>query len=176
MNLADSFIYCPRCGGGFTKRSKFLRCSNCGLNYYLNPKPCTTVILRNTDGQYLFVERAVEPKKGYWDLPGGFVEAGETFEQAAKRELKEELGIELKELSYTGSFYDEYDYQNITYPTLAVNYSAVLPDNTKLTPADDVSKCMFFAIDEIPVQKLAFPSMKQAVESLRKTDLQDHPT
>jgi ADP-ribose pyrophosphatase YjhB (NUDIX family) len=51
-----------------------LACANCSLSYYLNPKPCTAVILVNDKGEYLLVERAVDPVKGYWDLPGGFVE------------------------------------------------------------------------------------------------------
>lgn len=93
------------------------------------------------------------------------MEDGETFEQSAKREVKEELGLTVDDLQYFGSFYDKYLYQNIVYSTLAVVYTAKLPDGT-ITPDDDVADYAFFKPNEIPLDRLAFPSMIETFKQL----------
>jgi len=60
--------------------------------YYSNPVPAACCFLTQGDA-ILFVQRAVEPRKGLWTVPGGFVEVGETPEQAALRELEEETAL-----------------------------------------------------------------------------------
>ena len=161
----QAFKYCPRCSNTFKQENGVLVCTSCGLHFYNNPKPCTSVVFVNSKGEYLLVKRAVDPKKGWWDIPGGFVEDGETFEQSAKREVKEELGLTVDDLQYFGSFYDKYLYQNIVYSTLAVVYTAKLPDGT-ITPDDDVADYAFFKPNEIPLDRLAFPSMIETFKQL----------
>lgn len=68
-------------------------CPDCRRFYYSNPVPAACCIVRRHEEEVLFVQRAVEPCKGLWTLPGGFVEVGETTEQAALRELEEETGL-----------------------------------------------------------------------------------
>ena len=68
-------------------------CRPCNRFYYSNPVPAACCFLTNDAGELLLVQRSVEPKKGLWTLPGGFVEVGETTEQAALRELEEETGL-----------------------------------------------------------------------------------
>jgi len=56
-------------------------------------------------------QRTFDPFKGWWDLLGGFVEEGETLEEACKRELQEETGLEATDLAYIGSFAEEYHFK-----------------------------------------------------------------
>ena len=91
--------YCPRCGKstrtaviGGTKR---VLCVSCDEIFYDNPLSAVAVVAEK-DGKILFIKRAVQPAKGMWALPGGFIEQGESVERAAMRELKEETGIKAK--------------------------------------------------------------------------------
>jgi NAD+ diphosphatase len=167
MDVKEAFKYCPRCGAEFSKEPHFSKCPACGLSYYFNPKPVQSVVLKNDKGEYLFVVRAVEPRKGYLDFPGGFVEEGENFEATTRRELKEELGVEVDNLEYLSTHTDEYLFDDINYKVSGVTYLGRLPKAAELKPADDVSGVEFYKLKDIPMDRLAFPSMHEIVAVLR---------
>jgi len=89
--------YCLYCGTELVEKfcEGALRkyCNRCNEPIYENPIPATCLVVVDTKDRVLLVKRSVAPKKGFWCLPGGFMELGETPEQAALRELKEETGI-----------------------------------------------------------------------------------
>ena len=89
--------YCPYCAGGLVKKfcegALRLFCEHCNEPIYENPIPATCLVVVDDLDRVFLVKRSVEPKKGFWCLPGGFMELGETPEQAALRELKEETGL-----------------------------------------------------------------------------------
>lgn len=91
--------YCPGCGGELTTREIEDReryyCGICDQIIWQNPKPVAWMLVER-DGEYLMVERGIDPDKGTWDIPGGFLELDESFEQAAVRELREETGVEIQ--------------------------------------------------------------------------------
>jgi len=74
--------YCTKCG--YQLQSKIIDgkeqryCQNCDTIYYENPIPSVAVIARNEKGQLLLVKRKEEPKRGFWALPGGFIDNGES--------------------------------------------------------------------------------------------------
>ena len=95
-----SWRYCPVCGEGLVGENDQVhgKCSKCGQVWYRNPKPTVAVVIYNQDNPWevLLTRRKIEPKKGWLDMVGGFVNAGEVFEKAIAREVKEELRLELK--------------------------------------------------------------------------------
>ncbi|MBN2400013.1 MAG: thiamine phosphate synthase [Candidatus Aminicenantes bacterium] len=90
--------FCPRCGGKLEKRAQEGRqrdfCPVCAVVHYDNPVPATAAVAFNERHELLLVKRGQEPGKGKWCLPGGFQEVGETPEQCALREFREETGLD----------------------------------------------------------------------------------
>src|ERR1039457_2303418 len=95
MNTA-SITRCPRCGSEsiFWPSLKNIECTACGFVLFLNMAAAVAVIME-CRGKILFGIRKHEPARGMLDLPGGFVDPGETAEEAVRREVKEELNIDL---------------------------------------------------------------------------------
>ena len=97
--------FCPKCGGpdlgqqvppGDTHER--LMCRGCGYIHYVNPKIIAGCIIEQ-DGKYLLCQRAIPPRPGTWTLPAGFMEAGETTEQAIERRCRFEVGVEIAHLT-----------------------------------------------------------------------------
>ena len=88
--------FCIECGSPLQKQNdNRYDCAN-GHTFWNNPKTCVTVALLREDGQVLYAKRAIEPKKGLYNLPGGYIDFGESPRDTVQRELKEELGIEVE--------------------------------------------------------------------------------
>lgn len=93
--VADRGAHCTYCGGRFAEGAAWPRmCAGCGRMSFINPTPVAVLLLPVDDG-LLVVRRAIEPARGTWALPGGFVDLGETWQEAAARELHEEAGVEI---------------------------------------------------------------------------------
>ena len=89
--------FCPRCGADAEIAfPRSLSCPACGYGAYYNPKPVACAIPRDGDGNVLLLRRGFDPGAGLWTFPGGFVDLGESVEQAALREVREELEIDVE--------------------------------------------------------------------------------
>lgn len=87
--------YCSNCGEEMPPAENWPRqCSSCSRTHFKNPIP-VSVVLIPTDRGILTVRRAVGPGVGELALPGGFVDLGETWQEAGVREVFEEIGIEI---------------------------------------------------------------------------------
>jgi ADP-ribose pyrophosphatase YjhB (NUDIX family) len=98
---------CPHCAG---PDEQPLTCERCGWRWYANPKPAAAVLLeRRDEGEaepsVLLLRRAVQPGLGAWDLPAGYLDPGESFEVAARRETHEEAGIEVELIELAGVYH-----------------------------------------------------------------------
>jgi 8-oxo-dGTP diphosphatase len=98
---------CPHCA---TAVEQPLTCDRCGWRWYANPKPAAGVLVeRYAEGDrepsVLLLRRAVEPGLGAWDLPAGYLDPGESFEMAARRETREEAGLDIELLGLTGVYH-----------------------------------------------------------------------
>lgn len=107
--------HCSFCGYPFPTGSPWpRRCSRCGNSSYLNPLPVAVVLMPVASG-VVVIRRHTEPRKGTLTLPGGYVDFGETWQEAAGRELREETGIVVPALDIR-----LYDVQNGLDNTLVV--------------------------------------------------------
>ncbi len=165
------FTYCPHCGNKIVRQDDHLSCPNCALQHYINPRPTNGVLLHNDKGELLLVKRKYDPKKGLWDLPGGFIDINETVENSVHREIQEELNIEISDVLYVSSFYDRYEFGMVNAYTVCLLFEAKMKNPEKLTPTDDVEDFEFFPADKLPYDQFAFPPMRDALLRLYKRSM-----
>src|SRR2546423_13473694 len=114
------FRYCPRDGtlleSGAGAESTAPCCPECGYVDYNNPRPCVALIVLR-DGKVLLARSGNEPEKYRWDLPGGFIEQGESAEGAVGREGREETGVDLRVTRVLGPLADAADPDGAVVPT-----------------------------------------------------------
>lgn len=145
-----------------------LRCGACGFTYYFNATISGAVFLRRDDGRVLFIRRAREPGKGKLAPPGGFVDAGERVEEAIRRELREEVGLEAGDVEFLCSFPNEYRYKDVVYPVVDLFFAAPAVQPERARALEDVDGlCWLDPLREVTPEEMAFPSMKAALEVLR---------
>src|SRR5437899_1227295 len=90
------YKHCSVCGGKLKlRRDGNLACTKCSFVNYRNPRPTVTALVMHKS-KLLLTKRGRAPFDGWWDLPRGFMHSGETPEQAVKRELIEETGLNIK--------------------------------------------------------------------------------
>jgi ADP-ribose pyrophosphatase YjhB (NUDIX family) len=162
--------YCRRCGRELNRQDDGFVCAN-GHTIYANPAPTVGVFFLNDFGQVMLAVRGIEPNKGTLDTPGGFVETGESSEQAMQREITEELGLQQKDyspLEYLTSAVSTYEYGGETFDVLSSFYVSKLSATATPQPADDVSDITWIHPDDINLQAIGNTDVKTAVHTLRK--------
>jgi 8-oxo-dGTP pyrophosphatase MutT (NUDIX family) len=132
---------------------------------YINAATAVAVILVKENGEIILTRRKFEPLAGMLDLPGGFVDLGERAEDAAKREVYEELGIEINELKFIASYPNTYTFGGITYFTCDIAFTSVIPNNIALIPTDDVSEAISIIPNEIDLNLIAFESIRNFIRT-----------
>jgi 8-oxo-dGTP pyrophosphatase MutT (NUDIX family) len=157
----QAFRYCPRCGAsrGDTECNPLL-CAACGFRWYFNPTCAAGAFLFNAAGEVLWVRRANDPNKGTLALPGGFIDAGESAEAALRREVREEIGIEIPDFEFVGSWPNRYDYGGIAYDVCDFLFAAYDVDATGAVPLDGVAGIEWHRLAEIAEAEIAFPSLR----------------
>jgi ADP-ribose pyrophosphatase YjhB (NUDIX family) len=108
--------FCPACAATLPGPPP-VACASCGYAQFVNPRPTGVTIIR--DGlRVLVVRRAHEPKAGLWALPGGFCDGFESPAEAAVREAREELTVDIELTGFVGMFIGSYQFQGETLPVL----------------------------------------------------------
>ncbi len=158
------YVYCPVCSGLLAQSVVCLICTKCSYEVYDNPRPSVGLILVNDDKKILLLKRAKDPRKGIWDIPGGFIDKGETLEGSVKREIFEELGITLEKYNYIRSYSDTYIYQGVTLPILTAIFYSHVPNTININLDGENSEYTFFSFKEIPFDNFGFSSLSAAVQ------------
>lgn len=159
------FAYCPVCGAQtFTRRNeKAKQCTTCGFVYYFNPSAAVACFIRNAKGELLLVRRAKEPAKGTLDLPGGFVDMHENAEEAARREIREETGLETGPCRYLFSLPNLYPYSGFEVHTLDLFFAFDVENFDAAAPADDAAEIVVRAPQALRPDEFGLISVRRAV-------------
>lgn len=167
MHPSKLFRHCPRCGAAPAEPgANPLECAACGLAYFFNPTVSSAAFVFDGGGRALFIRRAQEPAKGKLAVPGGFVDVGETAEEALRREVREEVGVELDGIAYLGSWTNDYPYRGVTYPVVDLVFRANAVDPSKAAALDAVSGIEWRPVADVDPAELAFPSLRGGREML----------
>lgn len=145
------------------------QCGGCGLVLFGNIATAVGAFIADEQGRVLLLRRGNEPSKGKLGAPGGFIDIGETVEEALRREVREEVNLEVETLTYLCSFPNRYEYKGITYPTADLYFICTVKSLQPLAAMDEVESCCFLAPEEIDLTELAFPTLRQAFQVYLKT-------
>ncbi len=154
--------YCSQCGAKVALRTpegdhlpRYV-CISCNLIHYQNPKVVAGCIPEWGD-KLLLCRRAIEPRRGYWTLPAGFMENRETTAQAAARESMEEANASLENMS----LYALFNLPHISQ--VYIMFRGELRDG-KASPGQESLEVALFAEEEIPWDELAFPVIHETLQ------------
>jgi 8-oxo-dGTP diphosphatase len=147
--LVEDVNFCPRCGTplGSRKIGEKVRpvCPHCEWIFFPDPKVAAGVLIQKED-QVLLVRRANNPKRGFWTLPVGFVDAGENPAKAAERECFEETGLHIRVTELLEVLSGQ---EHPRGAHIIIFYRGVMIDGN-MTAGDDVDQVGFFALDSLP--------------------------
>lgn len=163
----QGFKFCPQCCTPMVDKFVYGRtrrvCPNeaCHFVQFIDPK-LTTAVMPVQNGKVLMVKRVMDPGRGSWCFPGGFMEAGETPQQCAIRECKEETGFDIK----ISGLIDVYYYEDFRGSGVVIMFKAdVVGGEMALNPVES-AELGFFGPDELP-EPIAFESNIQSLAAWR---------
>ena len=153
--LATTLNFCTRCGDALQfgevegEDRHRLACGSCGYVAYVNPRLVVTTIPINDEGEVVLLRRGIEPGKGWWAQPGGFLEVDETVTEAAIRETLEETGLLIEPGEIVGL------YSRLEAAVVVVVFeSRIAGGAARETP--EALEIQSFAPDAIPWAGIAF--------------------
>jgi 8-oxo-dGTP diphosphatase len=156
--------FCLNCGTPLEARHHEDRerptCPNCGFIHYLDPKVAVAVVLGNDDG-VLLGRRCIDPGKGLWSFPAGYVNRGEILEEAAEREVLEELGVAVRWTGLVGVYSERGE------PVVLVVYAGEVEAGEPRPDGHEVSEVRRFAVDALPAG-LAFPHDRRVLADWKR--------
>jgi len=166
-NEASFFKFCPNCGSqniSYVNNFKF-DCKDCEFVLYHNIAAAVAIVFTFED-KILFTVRNVDPDRGKWDLPGGFIDPNENAEAAACREIKEELGLEIatSDLKYITTSPNNYLYKNVPYRTMDIFYECELKSEViNIKAEDEIKELIWVKRSAIDLEKIGFVSIRKVI-------------
>jgi 8-oxo-dGTP diphosphatase len=156
-------VYCLQCGTALVARFQEDRerptCPACGYIFYLDPKVAVAVVLGD-DAGVLLGKRKIDPASGRWSFPAGYVNRGEVLEEAAVREVHEELGITVELTGLVGVYSTRGD------PVVLVVYGGRIVQGEPRPDEHEVSEVRRFPLDGLP--ELAFSHDRQVLADWKR--------
>jgi NAD+ diphosphatase len=167
MDISEAYRFCPLCGSERepTHEHRPFRCTVCQHTSFFGPVAAVGAVISNQLGQVLLIERAKEPGRGKLGMPGGFVDPQESAEHGLRREIREEVGIEVGELQFLLTAPNSYAYNGIVNPVLDVFFhTVVVADQNIAVQSSEVSSWMWTDLHSGILDRMAFPSNRLALQ------------
>lgn len=139
-----------------------LVCDECGFINYVNPRVVVGAVCTWED-KFLLCKRDIEPRRGYWTIPAGFMELRETMMEGAMREAREEADAEIEIDALLGV----YSIPRISQIQMIYRARLLSPD---VSAAEETQEVGFYSWDEIPWSDLAFPTVHWALNHWREVE------
>ncbi len=155
--------FCSACGGKVAAQQQGERqhpvyqCDDCQRLFYQHPKLLVACFV-SCGNKLLWMRRALAPQKGYWAIPAGFMENGETLPEAAARELIEETGIAINAAQL-----ELYMVGTITFISEVYIAFHISIDSESCHPGDEALEARFFSRDELPWDEVAYPEANNSI-------------
>ena len=137
-----------------------LICADCGHIDYQNPKVVVGSVVVS-DGKILMCRRAIEPRRGFWTLPAGYLELGETLEEGAAREAMEEAIADIRLDGILGVF----SIARIGQVQVIFRGAFATPEAPAFAAGPESLEVGLFAWEDIPWNEIAFPSVHWALDA-----------
>lgn len=173
------YAFCPVCGSpldpatGSLPKVNLHICGACKFEFWQNSKPAVAAIIVRTIGgkpHLLLCRRGIDPHKGLWDLPGGYLNNGEHPEEGLKREIREELGTSLEVKRLLTVEMDEYPREDVAEEArfvLGLYYVCRINEDARPIPMDDVQAVEWFPLDGLP-DGIAFAANRRAIQTYKQ--------
>ena len=137
-------------------------CRDCGHIDYQNPKIVVGAVVAH-EGRVMLCKRAIEPRRGYWTLPAGYMELGETTEEGAAREAMEEAEADIT----LEGMLAVYSISRIGQVQLIYRARFADPANPSFAAGPESEDVRLFDWDEIPWDEIAFPTVRWSLDTWR---------
>ncbi len=175
--LAETLQHCSRCGARLVygplegEHRHRLACPSCGHIAYVNPRLVATTLPVSEAGELVLIRRGIEPARGAWAQPGGFLEVDETVHEAAVRETLEETGLIVEPREIVGL------YSRLEASVVIVVYEAAIVGGTP-RPSVEATEVRAFRPEDIPWAGIGFKTTYYALVdwlAQRRPDLAPGP-
>lgn len=169
---ADQFRFCPFCGEERLRAAceKSFVCEACGRPFFMNVAAAVAALISDREGALLVTVRKHDPAAGMLDLPGGFMDPRETVEEALRREIKEEVGINPGRLTYLCSMPNEYAYKGVRYATADLFFTAMVKTRPELTLSNEIAAADWVARDQLDPSRFGMGSIRNLIQQELERD------
>jgi ADP-ribose pyrophosphatase YjhB (NUDIX family) len=159
--------HCPKCGSPefIFEGEKSFKCNHCKFHFFINSAAAVAALIENEKGELLLTVRAFEPNKGMLDLPGGFVDPKESAEDAIKREIKEELNLDVLQLEFLASFPNEYIFSGYSVFTTDLAFRCTVSGWKNMHIKDDISAVKMVTKENIEWDSIGANSIKNIIKA-----------
>ena len=167
--ISQAYRFCPQCGAESLPISEGpFRCPQCSFTQFFGPVAAVGALVVDDQNRLLLLRRARNPGQGMLGLPGGFVDPGETIEEALEREVTEETSLQIQHADLLVSFPNRYEYQGLVSPVIDLFYVCKVRDISKIElQVAEVDQYHWVSPGEEPLDQMAFESNRRAIELFR---------